>query len=124
MTITDGLGIWAELGILEPSFDEWRLFAVPTVQGKTFRLIFTSADWTKKGNTWLWIRHLFYNNQTTLSQKVYPRETPVIIEMPIPQEFVTAGNITTYIECKKGGRFRLGVTPHVSWSVAVQEKIQ
>lgn len=123
MSFTDDLGTWSDLGNIEPSFNEWRNFFLGTIQGETFRLLFNSPDWTKKANTWLWIRHEFYNGDTTLAQKVYPRIQPVIIDLPIPKMYVNAGIIVTSISIKKGGKFKLGITPHVPWSVTVHEKL-
>ena len=122
--VTDALGDWQSLGVVEPSFTEWRLFLEPVVFGKIFRLNFTCTDWTKTGNAYMWLRYKFaVGGATTQARRIYPKQRPLIIEMPVPEEFETIGSVVRDLECLKAQRTRLGIRPAIPWLVEIEERI-
>lgn len=123
MAIVDNLGNWIEIGTISPSFNQWGSFPDTMLDGQTIRFIFNSTDWTKKANTFMWVRHLFYNGNVTQAVRVYPKQYPVIIDLPIPKELHESGNYITDLQTIKIGKFKLGLTPYVDWSVTAQYRV-
>ena len=116
---TDNFGNWLNLGTITPSLNEWRVFPVSVWLISTYRISFNSTIWNYNLG-WMWLRYLFYDGSTTLSQKIFPRQSPVIINYPIPPQFVNAGLIFPELEIKKGIRPYLGITNIINWEVTIE----
>lgn len=115
-SLIDNLGTWLEVGTISPSFDEWSTFSEPMISARTIRLIFSSPDWTKRGYTFAWFRHIFYNDDVSWATRIYPKLNRVIIDLPIPEEFIAMGNVVTHLQIRKDGKFKVNQN-HVPWTV-------
>jgi hypothetical protein len=114
-TIVDNLGTWFDLGSVTPSFDDWLTFPGTMMDARTFRLIFTTPNWDKRGYTFAWCRHIFYNDDVSWAGRVYPKMARTIIDIPIPEEFYGV-NIVSELQIRKDGKFKVDAT-HVPWTV-------
>lgn len=111
---------WNSLGIIQPTLD-WQIYNVPTIGAETFRVT-SIVNMKSLYGMRAYLGQFFYNlDQALVSKRIYPHtDTKEIIELPIPQDFKTEGNITRYLGIKLGKPKRLGVITY-NWTVEIEE---
>lgn len=92
---TDFFGDWQELGNMQLTMNQWITFPNATQTDKsTFRLTFSTANFDKIVGFWAWVRVSWPLNNKELSDKIWIRNEPVQMEIPILTDFKNKG-ITT-----------------------------
>jgi hypothetical protein len=126
-TITDDIGIWNDLGTVQAEKKQWIKFPMTaTGANATIRASFVCSDWTKlSSHILLRPRYKTANSdQTGSAVRIYPSQTPVVIEIPIPQDFQERSIYFRDFEVYKVSRRRarlVGVTPDAILQVKLQE---
>lgn len=125
-TREDDIGIWNDLGIVRPVLYNWTKFPV-TANGAnaTLRANFTCNDWSKV-NHYLLIRPRYQTaNSNSQGQpiRVYPEQTSIIFEVPIPQDLQERSIYFRDFEVRKVLRWRrqIGITPDAIVDINLEE---
>ena len=96
---------WQLIGTLVPGY-RWQQFDTPVIGGELFRV---SQTWNGQypGDGPAWFSSVFANSGISGFRRFYSNNEPLLMEMPIPDEFVDAGLLVRYIQVKLGIRTRL-----------------
>ncbi|NCO74174.1 MAG: hypothetical protein GW856_02785 [Cyanobacteria bacterium] len=104
--LIDDLGVWVQLGTIQPSWD-WIPFPVSfSTNNSIFRIKFI-GDFSKI-TTFLYLRVTYsntgINNFNYKWTRIYPNEAPTIIDLPINQIFLT-NELSKIIEIRKASKW-------------------
>lgn len=127
MTITDDIGVWNNLGTVEAVKKQWIKFPVTaTGANATIRASFICSDWNKL-SSYILLRPRYQtanSDQTGNTVRIYPSPTPVLIEMPIPQDLQERSVYFRDFEVYKVSRRRpryIGITPDANLQIKLEE---
>lgn len=89
---------WQSLGDLTPEFEFWQKFPGDAGIAECFRIRYQSSGNVEKIFSALWLRRIwttgfFQEKEVELSQKLYPQVPAVVLYMPIPPLYNSAGLI-------------------------------
>lgn len=91
---------WLDVGTLTPSH-QWQQFESPVIGGELFRV---TQSWVGRypaaGPAWL--SSAFANAGISGFRRFFSNEDPLLLEMPIPQEFTDAGLLVRYVQLRLG----------------------
>lgn len=125
-TITDDIGVWNDLGTLDPVIYEWTKFPVTAVGGNaTIRASFFCSEWNKINN-WCLLRAKYTTAQTAQVSpaiRVYPSQIPRILEFPIPQDLMDRNIFFRDFEVIRKTRYirYIGRLPGANWQIKLEE---
>lgn len=107
---------WLTLGTLSPGY-QWQIFNTPVLEGDLFRI---TQQWqgSYPGIGPAWLASLYANAGESGYRKFFSNSDPQLIEMPIPEEFRSAGLFVRYIQLKLGIRTRL--YEGANWQVTLE----
>lgn len=128
-TISDDLGVWNQLGSLQPILQDWLEFPVVSDGAKnTFRLEVVSLD-PENINSYLLIRSRFQSsltNQVEQSIRIYPKshlEEKLLFQLPLNRDLFENSVFTRKIEVRKvyiRTRY-LGITMDTNYTIRLEE---
>lgn len=126
-TTTDDIGVWNNLGTVQAEKKQWLKFPLTaTGANATIRASFFCSDWTKL-SSYILIRPRYNtanSDQTGNAIRIYPQSTPVIFEVPIPQDLQDRSVYFRDFEVYKVSRRRqryVGITPDANLQVKLEE---
>jgi hypothetical protein len=125
-TTTDDIGVWNDLGTVQAIKKQWiKLPLTATGANATVRASFICSDWSKL-SSYVLIRPRYKtanSDQTGNAIRIYPAQTPVIFESPIPQDLQDRSVYFRDFEIYKVGRYRryIGITPDANLQVKLEE---
>lgn len=124
-TVTDDFGVWNQLGIIVPQWNEWVKF--PVISNGANSVFRATAIWPNFDEVrgWVWVRSNYGTSSGEIvSQAIryYPKPEPQILDLPIPKDLFDRSIYLRHIEVKKLLRLRkLGRTPEVNWQMKLEE---
>jgi hypothetical protein len=126
-TTTDDIGVWNNLGTVQAEKKLWTKFPMTaTGANATIRASFICSDWSKL-SSYILLRPRYKtsnSDQTGNTVRIYPSQTPVIVEMPIPQDLQERSVYFRDFEVYKVSRRRtryIGITPDAILQVKLEE---
>jgi hypothetical protein len=89
---------WQPLGDITPEFEFWQMFSGEVGVAQVFRIRYQSSGNIEKVFSTLWLRRVwtsgfFQDKEVELSQKLYPQINSVILYLPLPPLYNSAGLI-------------------------------
>lgn len=91
---------WLNVGTLTPTKD-WQQFDTPVIGGELFRV---TQTWTGKypaaGPAWL--SSVYANAGISGFRRFFSNEEPLLLEMPIPDDFANSGLLVRYVQLRLG----------------------
>jgi len=90
--------MWQPLGSVTPDYNLWLSFPGDAGMGEVFRVQYQSGGNIENVFSALWLRRVwtfgtFRDKEVELSQKLYPQVNSVILHLPIPPLYNSAGLI-------------------------------
>lgn len=122
-TRTDSIGVWNDLGSVEPQYRQWVKFPITATGGSdTLQINYTSPSWNKL-NSYILIRPIYVQSIVGSARRVYPDQNGNLIEIPIPEDLRLRFVDFRSFEIKKVLRWRrgIGVTLDANYVVKLEE---
>lgn len=125
--LVDDLGIWIQLGTIQPNWD-FLSFPVLTSTGNNLFRLTTLGDFSKI-NTFLYFRVVYLTNSGVENVegkwlRFYPNEQPQIIKLN-SDELLLSGNLTRAIQVRKSSKwygYKIPITDNL-YSLTLEEFI-
>lgn len=126
-TITDDIGVWNDLGTLQPTtLNEWVKFPSTAVGGNaTLRVTFFCTDFSKvRSSCWFRPNYKTANtDQVGRAIRLYPKPERILLDIPVPEELQERSVFFRDFQLLKTLRLRKrpGITPDIPWSIKLEE---
>ncbi len=125
--ITDDIGIWSSLGVIQPQRKQWLKLPVTATGGNnTFRLFCECSDWSKLA-AYLLVRSRYTTSNTDqvgLPIRISPSPIPVIFELRMPEELLERSVYFRDLEIYRVNTARLnymGTNINASLQIRIEE---
>lgn len=122
-TRTDDIGVWNDLGSVEPRYNQWIKFPNTATGGNnTLQINYISPSWDKL-NSYILIRPVYSQSIVGSAKRIYPAIEGNLIELPIPEDLRLRFADFRDFEIRKFFRWRrrIGMTPDASYIVKLEE---
>lgn len=112
MAIVDKLGVWEDLGLLDPLADDWQFFPnFPKKEHSSFRIFFQgNIELLRKWKISAWIRAAYFSGSQYFFDsywlRVYPKDEPEIITYRYPSDLIKDDLPQRQFQAKRRLRFR------------------
>lgn len=109
------------LGSAQPVSNQWITISGISIEIETFRIVYSNVNYADKVIGFAWLRSRYFN-EVSRAIRLYPSETPQIINLPYPEILKIAGDVARTFEVRKGYRRGFRQPNELpNWSLLIQE---
>lgn len=119
--ITDVIGTWEKLGEAMSPYDQWqKVGELHTVTSGQYRLKFFSEK-INQVRSFAWIRTIYVGSLVSPARRIYPKQEPMRLYFPIPDEYLSVGITAQQFEILK--KFRKYQSRDQLWSLSIEQLV-